>query len=78
VLNEAIREAENSDVFIVVGSSLQVYPAASLPFIAKERGAKLILINKDPTDKDWLFDIVAYGKAGEILPKIVEKVKEII
>jgi len=78
VLNEAIKEAENSDVFMVVGSSLQVYPAASLPFIAKERGAKLILINKDPTDKDWLFDIVVYGKAGEILPKIVEKVKEII
>jgi NAD-dependent deacetylase len=78
VLNEAIREAESSDVFIVVGSSLQVYPAANLPFIAKERGAKLILINKDPTDKDWLFDIVVYGKAGEILPKIVEKVKEII
>ena len=78
VLNEAIREAEKSDVFIVVGSSLQVYPAASLPFIAKENGAKLVLINKDPTDKDWLFDIVVYGKAGEILPKIVERVKKII
>ena len=78
VLNEAIREAEKSDVFIVVGSSLQVYPAASLPFIAKENGAKLVLINKDPTDKDWLFDIIIYGKAGEILPKIVERVKKII
>ena len=78
VLNEAIREAEKSDVFIVVGSSLQVYPAASLPFIAKENGAKLVLINKDPTDKDWLFDIIIYGKTGEILPKIVERVKEII
>ena len=78
VLNEAIREAEKSDVFIVVGSSLQVYPAASLPFIAKENGAKLVLINRDPTDKDWLFDIIIYGKAGEILPKIVERVKKII
>ena len=78
VLNEAIREAEKSDVFIVVGSSLQVYPAASLPFIAKENGAKLVLINKDPTDKDWLFDIIIYGKAGEILPKIVERVKKIV
>ncbi|ADB57859.1 NAD-dependent protein deacetylase [Archaeoglobus profundus] len=78
VLNEAIEEAKKSDLFIVVGSSLQVYPAASLPFIAKESGAKLVLINKDPTDKDWLFDIVVYGKAGEILPKIVEKVKKMI
>ncbi len=78
VLNEAIREAENSDVFIVVGSSLQVYPAASLPFIARKSCAKLILINKDPTDKDWMFDIIVYGRAGEILTKIVEKVKEMI
>ncbi len=76
VLSEAIEEAKKSDVFIVVGSSLQVYPAASIPFVAKESGAKLVIINVDPTDKDWLFDVVIYGKAGEILPKIVEKVKE--
>ncbi len=75
VLREAIDEAKRSDVFIVVGSSLQVYPAASIPFIAKDSGAKLIMINADPTEKDWLFDVVIYGKSGEILPKIVEKVK---
>ncbi len=78
VLSEAIEEAKRSDVFIVVGSSLQVYPAASIPFIAKDSGAKLVVINADPTDKDWLFDIVLHGKAGEVLPKIVDKVKEII
>ena len=78
VLSEAIVEAKRSDVFIVVGSSLQVYPAASLPFIAKDSGAKLIMINMDPTDSDWLFDVVVHGKAGEILPRIVEKVKEMI
>ncbi len=75
VLREAIDEAKRSDVFIVVGSSLQVYPTASIPFIAKDSGAKLIMINADPTEKDWLFDVVIYGKSGEILPKIVEKVK---
>ena len=78
VLSEAIEEAKKSDVFIVVGSSLQVYPAASIPFIAKDCGAKLVIINADPTDKDWLFDIVIHGKAGEVLPKIVNKVKEMI
>ncbi len=78
VLSEAIEEAKRSDVFIVVGSSLQVYPAASIPFIAKDSGAKLVMINADPTDKDRLFDIVLHGKAGEVLPKIVDKVKEII
>ena len=78
VLSEAIEEAKRSDVFIVVGSSLQVYPAASLPFIAKDSGAKLIMINMDPTDSDWLFDVVVHGKAGEILPRIVERIKEIV
>ncbi len=76
VLSDAIEEAKRSDVFIVVGSSLQVYPAASIPFIAKDHGAKLVIINVDPTDKDWLFDFVIYGRAGEILPKIVDRVKE--
>ncbi len=78
VLSEAIEEAKRSDVFVVVGSSLQVYPAASIPFIAKDSGAKLVMVNADLTDKDWLFDIVLHGKAGEVLPKIVDKVKEMI
>ncbi len=77
VLSEAIEEAKRSDVFVVVGSSLQVYPAASIPFIAKDSGAKLVIVNADPTDKDWLFDVVLHGKAGEVLPKIVKKIKNI-
>lgn len=77
ILSEAIEEAKKSDVFIVVGSSLQVYPAASIPFIAKESGAKLVIINMDPTDKDWLFDVIIHEKAGAILPKIVDRVKEL-
>ena len=78
VLSKAIEDAKRSDVFVVVGSSLQVYPAASLPIIAKVSGAKLVMINRDPTDVDQLFDIVVHGKAGEILPRIVEIIKEII
>ncbi len=74
-LREAVEEAKRADVFVVVGSSLQVYPAASIPMIAKDCGAKLILINAEPTDLDGMFDVVIYGKAGEILPKIVAEVR---
>ncbi|RLI73674.1 NAD-dependent protein deacylase [Archaeoglobales archaeon] len=73
VLSEAMEESRKCDVFVVVGSSLVVYPAAHLPFIAKENKAKLVIVNRDPTEKDAMFDVVIHGKAGEILPKIVEK-----
>lgn len=77
VLNEAINESRMADVFVVVGSSLVVYPAAYLPMYAREAGATLIIINAEETHADVIFDIVLYGKAGEILPKIVESVKRI-
>ena len=77
VLSEAMDEARKCDVFMVVGSSLVVYPAAHLPFIAKENEAKLIIINYDPTDRDEMFDVVIHGKAGDILLKIVEKLKHV-
>jgi len=76
VLGEAMNEAKMCDLFIVVGSSLVVYPAAHLPFIAKENGAKLVIVNYDPTESDPIFDVVIHGKAGEIMPKIVERLNE--
>jgi NAD-dependent deacetylase len=78
VLLEAMDEAKKSDLFIVVGSSLVVYPAASLPEMARDAGARLAIINTEPTEKDYLFDAVVYGKAGDVLPKIVEEFKGII
>jgi len=75
VLREAVEEAKRCDLMIVVGSSLQVYPAAGIPAIAKEYGAKLAIINVDPTEKDWMFDLVLRGRAGEILPRVVEILK---
>ncbi|MBE8538673.1 NAD-dependent protein deacetylase [Geoglobus acetivorans] len=74
-LNQAIAESRQADVFMVVGSSLVVYPAAYLPLYAREAGATLIMINADETQADVVFDIVIHGKAGEILPEIVEEVK---
>ena len=76
VLSEAIVESKKADVLMVVGSSLVVYPAAHLPRMAKERGAKLILINAERIDAEYLFDVVIHGRAGEILPKIVEEIKK--
>lgn len=77
VLYQAIEESRRADAFLVVGSSLVVYPAAELPYIAKSNGAKMIMVNDESTIADSLFDVVIHGKAGKILPKIVEKVKEI-
>ncbi len=77
VLLEAMEESKHCDAFMVVGSSLVVYPAAELPYMAKSSGAKMIIVNTEPTHADSMFDVVIHGKAGEVLPKIVERVKEL-
>ena len=59
---EAMRRArelsENAEMFIVVGSSLQVQPAASFPILAKQGGAFLAIINRDPTPLDSVRGLV--------------------
>lgn len=77
VLFEAIEESRKCDAFLVVGSSLVVYPAAEMPYIAKKSGAKMIIVNAEPTVADPIFDVRILGKAGQVLPKIVEEVKKI-
>ena len=57
-MQRAQEEAFKADLFVVVGSSLVVYPAASLPLIAKENGAKFVIINNEETDFDNLADLV--------------------
>ncbi len=71
-LKKAREETEKSDVFLVVGSSLEVYPAAGFPDIARYSGAKTILINKDITGLEDMFHTVIKGKAGEVLPRLAE------
>jgi NAD-dependent deacetylase len=60
----ATDEARASDLCLVLGSSLVVYPAAELPLIAKEFGAKLIIVNRDPTDHDRAADLVLNTEIG--------------
>ena len=72
---EAMRRAEaaarDCDLFIVLGSSLVVYPAAALPMIAKSNGAALVIINREPTDMDDSADLVIHAEIGAVLREIV-------
>jgi NAD-dependent deacetylase len=56
--------SERAEVFVVVGSSLQVQPAASFPVIAKRSGALLAIVNRDPTPLDNIADFVHHGAIG--------------
>ncbi len=76
VLTSASEYARASDLFIVVGSTLVVYPAAFMPVYALEAGAKLIIINLSPTPLDEYADVRISGKAGVYLPVIAAQVKE--
>lgn len=57
---------EEADLFLAVGSSLQVQPAASLPMVAKHQGAHLVIVNRDPTPLDAIADHVLRGGIGEV------------
>jgi NAD-dependent deacetylase len=72
---EAMRRADAAsrecDLFIVLGSSLLVYPAAALPMVAKSNGAALAIINREPTDMDARADLVLHAEIGDVLKEIV-------
>lgn len=63
--------AEACEVFLAVGSSLVVYPAAGLPVVAKRAGARLIILNRDETPLDELADLVIHDEIGKVLPALV-------
>ena len=64
-------ETLNCDLFIVVGSSLVVYPAAGFPQLAKRKGAELVILNREPTDQDAQADLVIHAEIGATLSKAV-------
>ena len=70
-MRRANEAANDCDLFIAVGSSLVVYPAAGFPLIAKNAGADLVIINRDPTDQDQFADLVIHGEIGATLAKVV-------
>ena len=69
-MQRAQRWSEQADVFVVIGSSLQVQPAASFPVIAKRSGALLAIVNRDPTPLDDLADFRHNGAIGEFFTRL--------
>jgi len=76
VLNEASQRSYGCDLFIVIGSTLIVYPAAYMPAYAVEAGAKLVIINLSTTPMDHQAAVLVRAKAGETMSQVVQKVKE--
>ncbi len=74
-LMKAYELSETADIFIVVGTSAQVYPAAELPFIAKRRGAKLIEVNPEETPVSPYANIHFKEKATTGMKKVYELLK---
>jgi NAD-dependent deacetylase len=68
---DAMRAAQietlQCDLFLAIGSSLVVYPAAGFPLMAKEHGARLVILTRDPTDLDRYADLVLNEEIGPIL-----------
>jgi NAD-dependent deacetylase len=71
ILTKASQDSSSADLFIAAGSSLLVQPAALLPLTSKENGAKLIIINLDPTPLDAMADLVINITASEVFLKII-------
>ncbi|MDQ6883053.1 MAG: NAD-dependent deacylase [Candidatus Dormibacteraeota bacterium] len=72
-LDRAHAAAQQADLVLVVGSSMQVYPAAGIPRLARQHGADLCIVNAEPTPLDEMAQLVIHGKAGEVLPAIARR-----
>ncbi|HEY4910050.1 MAG TPA: Sir2 family NAD-dependent protein deacetylase, partial [Methylomirabilota bacterium] len=71
---EAERRARASELFIVVGSSLVVYPAAQMPVHAKRAGARLVIINRTPTPQDDEADLLIADSSAAVLSNVAAHV----
>jgi NAD-dependent deacetylase len=72
----AMRRAEQetlaADLFLAIGSSLVVWPAAGFPAMAKQNGAKLVIINREATEFDTIADLVVHDDIGDVLEQFLE------
>jgi NAD-dependent deacetylase len=69
-MRRAQMESESCDLFLAAGSSLVVYPAAGFPVLAKRNGARLVILNRDPTDLDEVADLVLHFEIGPTLGEV--------
>jgi NAD-dependent deacetylase len=70
-MNRAHEATLGCDLFIAIGSSLQVYPAAGFPILAKRNGAMLAILNREPTELDQIADLVIHEEIGPTLAPVV-------
>jgi NAD-dependent protein deacetylase/lipoamidase len=71
-LQAAKKASRATDLMLVIGSSLEVAPASDIPLLAKRNGAKVVIINLEPTLLDSHVDLCIQGDAAEILPAIIQ------
>ncbi len=76
VLKEATLRSSNCDLFIVIGSTLIVYPAAYMPIYAINSGAKLVIINLSSTPMDQQAAVLIRAKAGGTMSGVIKRVRE--
>jgi len=74
-LEQAAAHSRNADLFIVIGSTLVVYPAAHMPVFAVNSGASLAIINIGSTPMDQQAEVLISGKAGEVMFLVVTQLK---
>jgi NAD-dependent deacetylase len=77
-MNDAMRYSQEADLFLVVGSSLVVFPAADMPRLAVEYGAKLVIINEGETPMDADTQLRFFEKIGKVLPPTVARLKQLM
>lgn len=70
-IEQAMQAACSAEVFLVAGTSSVVYPAAALPHVAQQHGAKVIEVNLEATELSSVADISLRGKCGELLPQLL-------
>jgi NAD-dependent deacetylase len=76
VIARALRAAEEADVLLAVGTSLQVYPVAGMVPAARDSGARVVIVNAEPTPMDGLADVVLRESISEVLPAVCGYVME--
>lgn len=67
----ALAASAQAEIFLVIGTSAVVYPAAGLAEVARESGAKLVVVNLEPTPLDFQADWVLHGESGKLLPRLI-------
>lgn len=70
-MRRAEAAARSCDLFLILGSSLVVYPAAAIPRLARDAGARLAILNREPTDLDDAADLVLHDEIGPCLREII-------